>query len=184
MIDKTHRQYRIAIATILYLLLLVSCSNERVQAVVKGSTFPAVQLHTLSGDMVSSKILFADKVVVFNVWATWCPPCVKEMPDLVQLSKLLSDEKFMVVSLAVDNSIEDVRQFVKERNISFPVFWDQGGKNIASEKLRTFKYPETFIINRNGSIVEKVIGAFPWADPEVVKMLDEIYETGRVPPNS
>ena len=142
---------------------------------------PKFQMSTLDGKLVKSHDQFAGKVVVLNVWATWCPPCRKEMPDLIRLSRLLPSNKFAVIGLSVDNNPDDVRTFIKAHHIPFPIFWDKGGKHVAAPVLGVFKYPETFVINRRGIYVDKIIGALPWASSGVVGVLNYIYKTGHAP---
>lgn len=164
-------------------VVLSACGDEESPVLpAKGLPMPEFSLMSLDGESVSSSELFRAKVVVLNVWATWCPPCRQEMPDLIRLSRLLPRDRFLVVGLAVDSHADDVRAFMRDHGIVFPVFWDQNGKQVAAPRLGVFKYPETFVINREGVVVEKVNGAFPWADPEVVAILHAIEKTGRVPP--
>ncbi|MFQ5345301.1 MAG: TlpA family protein disulfide reductase [Mariprofundus sp.] len=167
-------------------ILLSACSSgeqhsDVASMPVKGKAMPAFQMRTLDGKLVKSHDQFAGKVIILNVWATWCPPCRKEMPDLIRLSRLLPSNKFTVIGLAADDNVDDVRAFVEKNNIPFPIFWDKGGKQVAGPVLRVFKYPETFVINRRGVFVEKVIGGFPWASPNMVSILNTIYKTGKIP---
>jgi len=166
-------------------LLLASCSAPEQQdgggLPVKGKAMPEFQMTTLGGKQLNSHSQFAGKVIILNVWATWCPPCRKEMPDLIRLSRLLPANKFTVMGLSVDNNADDVRAFIKEYHIPFPIFWDKGGKQVAGPILGTFKYPETYIINRRGVYVEKVVGGFPWASPRTVAIMNAIYKTGKIP---
>ncbi len=165
--------------------LLASCSAAEQQdgggLPVKGKAMPEFQMSTLDGKQVKSHSQFAGKVIILNVWATWCPPCIKEMPDLIRLSRLLPANKFSVIGLSVDNNADDVRAFIKEYHIPFPIFWDKGGKQVAGPRLGTFKYPETYIINRRGVYAEKIIGGFPWASPRTVSIMNSIYKTGKIP---
>ncbi len=142
---------------------------------------PAMKLHDLNDHIVYSRERFSGKVIVFNVWATWCPPCRKEMPDLQRLSTILPRDRYSVVALSVDRNLADVKTFVHEHGLRFPVFWDQGGASIATPKLGVFKYPETFIVNREGRVVVKVIGAYPWASDDTVKALKYIAKFGKLP---
>ncbi|MDX8389663.1 MAG: TlpA disulfide reductase family protein [Mariprofundaceae bacterium] len=165
------------------LLFLSACSDEangksRIAGI--GDEFPDVTLMSISGEQVASKALFADKVVVLNLWATWCPPCRKEMPDLVKLSTLLPKDQYMVVGIAADHNLNDVQSYVSEKGVSFPIYWDPSGGVIAGPLLGTYRYPETFVINRKGVIVEKVVGAFPWADEKIISLLKEVHATGKV----
>ena len=164
--------------------LLGACSDETVKqpaSVSIGNPLPAIELLSTSGEVADSKTLFADKVVVLNLWATWCPPCRKEMPDLIRLSELLPKDKFLVVGLSIDNNLEDVQNYINEMDIPFPMFWDIGGQQIAAPILKAFRYPETFVFNRQGVLVEKVTGIFPWASPEIIAVLKDIQRTGKVP---
>ncbi|MDQ6999326.1 MAG: TlpA disulfide reductase family protein [Mariprofundus sp.] len=174
----------------LYLLilggLLSACSpgeqqNNGVVMPVKGKAMPTFQMNTLDGKQVRSHDQFAGKVIILNVWATWCPPCRKEMPDLIRLSRLLPSNKFTVIGLAADDNADDVSAFVEKHKIPFPIFWDKSGKQLTGPVLGVFKYPETFIINRRGILVEKVIGGFPWASPNMVSVLNTVYKTGQLP---
>jgi len=162
-------------------LILASCGSPANRVAGTGDVLPGMKLHDLSGNTAHSRELFKGKVVVFNVWATWCPPCRKEMPDLLKLSRILPKERFMVVALSVDENLNDVKTFVHEHGLTFPVFWDQGGAVIASPKLGVFKYPETLVMNREGKIVTKVIGAYPWAGANTVRALKHIAKYGDIP---
>jgi len=164
--------------------LLSACSAEQQGGSglpVKDKAMPVFQMTTLDGKQVSSRDQFAGKVVIFNVWATWCPPCRKEMPDLIRLSRLLPSNKFAVVGLSVDNNADDVRAFIKKNHIPFPIFRDKGGTQVAAPILGVYRYPETFVINRRGIYVDKIVGAFSWASPQVIGLLNYIYKTGHAP---
>ncbi|ATX80962.1 Thiol-disulfide isomerase or thioredoxin [Mariprofundus ferrinatatus] len=163
------------------ILGLSACSEEAVPTAKKGERLPSFTMQSISGEMVESSKLFAGKVVVLNLWATWCPPCRDEMPDLVKLSKLLPSDKFMVAGLSVDSSLDTVKTFVQEQQVTFPMYWDQGGSSIAMPIFRSRAFPETFVLNAEGVVVEMVAGAFPWGSPEVVDILNVIQKTGKLP---
>ncbi len=165
----------------LLVLLLVSCGSTAIRVVGKGDMFPMIKLHGLSGNIVYSRELFKGKIVVFNVWASWCPPCRKEMPDLIKLSRILPKSQFLVVGLSVDKNIDDVRIFVHDHKLPFPIFLDQGGITIAAPKLGISKYPETLVMNRKGKIITKVIGPYPWAEADTVRALKYIARHGDLP---
>lgn len=173
-------------AVLLAAALLLSCSADEPEkatpTVSLGSPLPALQLLAVNGEIRDSKSAFSDKVVVFNLWATWCPPCRREMPDLIRLSELLPSDKFVVAGLSIDNSLEDVQRYISEMDIPFPMYWDVGGQRIAAPIFKAFRYPETFVFNRQGVLVEKVTGMSLWASPERVSILESIYQTGRLPP--
>ncbi len=166
---------------VLVLLLLSSCSSSANKVVGKGDMLPGMELHDLSGSIVHSRELFKGKVIVFNVWASWCPPCRKEMPDLIKLSRELPKDQFMVVGLAVDKNLDDVKAFVHDHQLPFSVFLDEGGTAIAAPKLGIFKYPETLVMNREGKIITKVVGPYPWAGAGTVRALKYIARHGDIP---
>ncbi len=180
-----HPARALFIAAAIALATLTGCNSHDTTAPTTatiGSAMPAFRMQPLAGgETLASQDLFAGKVIILNAWATWCPPCRQEMPDLIRLSQLLPKEKFIVVGLAVDNNTKDVQRFVDTHHIPFPIFTDPNGKTVARPILKSFKYPETFIINRDGIIVEKVIGAFPWAEPQIITILQGIYKTGKIP---
>ncbi|MDQ6953280.1 MAG: TlpA disulfide reductase family protein [Mariprofundaceae bacterium] len=176
------KSYVFLVMSLSLAVFLSGCSDEKVMALPeKGKVMPVFTMISLSGEKISSKALFKDKVVVFNVWATWCPPCRDEMPDLIKLSEMLPKDKFLVVGLATDQMLQHVKDFVKEHHVSFPIYWDDGGKAIALDVLGVARYPETFVLNRKGVLVERVVGGFPWASPQIKVILEAIYNTGAVP---
>ena len=113
---------------------------------------------------------FHGKPVVLNFWATWCPPCIEEMPTLVQLQKDLGNQ---VTILAVSEDADDAayKQFVRDHNVDLLTVRDTRRVN---EVYGTFKFPETFVIDRNGKIVRKFIGATIWTSPDIVDYLKKL----------
>jgi cytochrome c biogenesis protein CcmG, thiol:disulfide interchange protein DsbE len=111
------------------------------------------------------------KPVVLNFWATWCPPCIEEMPSLVQLQKQMGDK---VTILAVSEDADDgaYKQFVRDHGVDLLTVRDTERKT--NEVYGTFKFPETFIIDRNGKIVRKFIGATDWTSAEIVDYLNKL----------
>ncbi len=114
---------------------------------------------------------FHGKPVVLNFWATWCPPCIQEMPSLVQLQKELGD-KVTIIAVSEDDDDSAYKQFVHDHNVDLLTVRDTGQKTNAL--YGTFKFPETFVIDRNGKIVRKFIGAQDWTSPEIVDYLKKM----------
>jgi len=104
---------------------------------------------------------FKGQVVLLNIWATWCEPCKIEMPSLEQLEKEIGPQGLKIVSVSVDEGGADVvRQFVRDYGLTFQILHDQSA---AIERIyQTTGIPESFVINREGRIVKKVIGAADW----------------------
>jgi thiol-disulfide isomerase/thioredoxin len=114
---------------------------------------------------------FQGKPVVLNFWATWCPPCIQEMPALVQLQKQLGD-KVTIIAVSEDDDDSAYKQFIRDHNVDLLTVRDSGQK--ANGLYGTFKFPETFVIDRDGKIVRKFIGAQEWTSPEIVDYLKKM----------
>jgi peroxiredoxin len=129
-------------------------------ALKKGSEAPPFRLPALDGgevDLASQR----GKVVVLNFWATWCPPCVEEMPSLERLHRALAPEGLAVVTVATDEDEAELRRFVSGRGLTLPVLKDPGGR-VAAGEYRTTGYPETFVLDREGHLLEHKVGPDEW----------------------
>ena len=156
------------------LLSLVACEREGRSP---GLLPPKVELEYLSGAKVSLRD-FKGKIVLVNFWATWCPPCIAEMPSLQALQDSLGSENFFVVGIATQDEKKDVEEFLKSSKISFPILLDFYGE--LSRKFEVAGYPETFLLDRdgrflmfpdpkNGALVLKVAGERDWLKADFVK---------------
>ena len=112
------------------------------------------------------------QVVVLNFWATWCAPCVEEMPSLVQLQQRFKDKGITVVGISIDVDGDAYHKFLKDYKIDFQTVRDPDQK--VSAQYGSFKWPETYIIDRNGIVRRKFIGAVEWSQPEVVDFLSKL----------
>lgn len=115
---------------------------------------------------------FAGQTVVLNFWATWCSPCVEEMPSLVQLQQRLKDKGITVVGVSVDVDGDNYHRFLKDHKIDFLTVRDPDQKS--NNLYGTFKFPETYIIDRKGVMRRKFIGAVDWSQPEIVDYLTKL----------
>lgn len=113
---------------------------------------------------------YRGKVVLLNFWATWCPPCVQEMPSLSQLHR--DDPNLVILAVSIDENADDYKSFIRERHIEFTTVRDPQQK--AASLFHTEKWPETYIIDRNGIIRRKFIGAQDWTDPEIRQFLNSL----------
>ncbi len=112
------------------------------------------------------------KVVVLNFWATWCPPCIEEMPSLVQMQQRLKDRDITVLAVSVDVDEDAYYKFLKDHKVDLLTVRDPSHKS--SDLYGTFKYPETYIIDRSGTLRRKFIGAVDWNTPEIVEFLGKL----------
>lgn len=128
--------------------------------------FRAVDVRT--GDTVRFDA-YEGKVVLLNVWATWCAPCVREMPSIQRLYDELAPHGLEVVAVSVDNGGTDmVRAWAEARSLEFPVLHDQSAR--IERAYQTTGVPESFVIDRSGIIVKKVIGEATWDHPTQVNL--------------
>ena len=140
----------------------------------KGSRAPNFRLPDLEGKLVSLAD-FKGRVVLLNIWATWCAPCVEEMPSMEKLHGELKDEKFVILAVSIDESGADtVRPFMKKHKLSFPALIDSAGtlKNL----YQTTGVPESFIIDKQGRILEEIIGPRDWASPGALQYFRSLIQ--------
>jgi cytochrome c biogenesis protein CcmG/thiol:disulfide interchange protein DsbE len=115
---------------------------------------------------------FRGQVVVLNFWATWCAPCVEEVPSLVEMQRRLKSKGVTVVAVSIDVDEGAYRQFVKEHGVNLLTVRDPDQKT--SGLYGTVKYPETYVIDRNGVMQRKFIGAVDWTLPEITDFLSKL----------
>lgn len=109
---------------------------------------------------------FRGQVVLLNFWASWCPPCVMEMPSLHDLHKRLHDDGFTVLAVSVDDGWGPVRHFFKHEKVSFPVLLDEQGR--VALLYGSDRLPESFLIGRNGKVAKIFTGPRDWNDSDIV----------------
>ncbi|PLX84080.1 MAG: thioredoxin [Desulfuromonas sp.] len=150
-----------------FLLMLSGLALAADQPVKKAPNF------TLE-DVQGNKVSLADykgKVVILNFWATWCPPCIEEMPSMEKLHQRYKGDDFVLLAVNVEeNSRKIVQKFLKKNPYTFPVLLDLDAR--VQQMYGAYRFPETVIINRNGDIVTKVLGGRDWMDPEIVSVID------------
>ena len=117
---------------------------------------------------------FRGKVVLLNFWASWCPPCRSEMPDLQQLFEKLNGSKFQMLAVSLDRDPQAARALIKEAGYTFPVLLSPGNK--VAEGYGISAIPTTFIIDKQGRIVSRTVGAADWSGAKAIKGLKQLAE--------
>jgi peroxiredoxin len=118
---------------------------------------------------------YRGKVVLVNVWATWCPPCIEEMPDLENLYKQMKSQglPFEILGVSIDAlGADPVRKWVDRFGITFSILLDPRGS--IKKLYRTTGVPETFVVDQKGRLVKKFIGARKWDGAQMIDFLKSI----------
>ena len=127
-----------------------------------------IKLKNIDGNTVT-KDNFTGQITVINFWATWCPPCIEEIPSLNRLKKKMADVPFELISINYAEDDKTIIDFMKEVNVEFPVLLDKNGE--FAKQWNVISYPSTFIIDSKGVIQYGVNAAIEWDDPAVIQKL-------------
>jgi peroxiredoxin len=158
-----------SIAIAFVLLALSGCySGSRPSRI--GSAAPEFTLKDSDRTVTLSQ--FKGQVVVLNFWATWCPPCIEEMPSLVRMQQFMKPKGVTVLAVSVDVDENNYRRFLRDYNVNLLTVRDPDQKS--NRLYGTFKFPETYIVDRNGVVRRKFIGAVDWTEPEVIDFLGKL----------
>ena len=152
-----------------FFLTLTACYSGSRPANI-GSAAPGFTVQ--DADRKISLDQFRGKIVVLNFWATWCPPCIEEMPSLVQMQQKMKGKGVEVVAISVDADQGAYQAFLKEHNVDLLTVRDPDQKS--NNLYGTFKFPETYIIDRQGVLRRKFIGAIDWGTPEILDYLAKL----------
>ena len=133
---------------------------------------PAPDFTVQDSDRKVSLDEFRGKVVVLNFWATWCPPCIEEMPSLVEMQQKMKAKGVEVFAVSVDADQSAYQDFLKAHKVNLLTVRDPDQKS--NNLYGTFKFPETYIIDRQGVLRRKFIGAVDWGQPEIVDYLGKL----------
>ena len=162
-------QFPAALLACLLLLALSGCySGTRPPRI--GASAPDFAVQDGPGKVTLRQ--FRGQVVVLNFWATWCPPCVSEMPSLVEMQRRMKAKGVTVLAVSVDVDENAYRQFLKDHNVNLLTVRDPDQKS--SALYGTFKFPETYIVDRDGLIRRKFIGAVDWTEPQITDFLSKL----------
>jgi len=110
---------------------------------------------------------YRGQIVLLNFWASWCEPCILELPSLKEFHR--EHPEYPILAVSIDESQEAYKQFLVRRNVNFTTVWDP--RQTASTKYGTTGWPETFVIDRQGKIRRRFIGRTDWTDPEILRFL-------------
>ncbi|RUS47740.1 TlpA disulfide reductase family protein [Cohnella sp. AR92] len=142
-------------------------------APVQGSLAPAFQLSSIDKSTQYSVGGKRDKLLIVNFWASWCGPCDMEAPDLQKIYEKYGDRvDLYAVNATKYDTVHGAKDFVKEKEIEFPVMMDVDGK--VGDDYKVFSYPISFIVDKDGVVRERIEGVQPLEKWE--KMLDDLLD--------
>jgi len=155
----------LALGVVALLLFFGWQRRDRFAPAVVGEPAPGYAAPTLDGDTLALEAL-RGRVVLLNVWATWCAPCRVEMPALDRLYRQYRDDGLVVVAVSVDagsDAARLVRRFVADLGLAFPVLLDPAGT--VQDRFGVNGLPTTFLIDRTGRIRARLLGPAAWDRP-------------------
>jgi peroxiredoxin len=141
-----------------------------------GKPAPDFSLTDLAGRTVRLANL-RGRIVFVNVWASWCEPCRQEMPAMQVLYQRLAGPDFEMLAVNADQGpSEEVTRFVETMGLTFPVLRDPD--LLIAQRYQVTGYPETFVIDRNGTVVEHAIGPYAWDSPKSLAAFRRLITSG------
>lgn len=160
---------RLRVAAVLFLALLATgCySGSRPRRI--GDLAPDFTLQDSDRKVALSQ--FRGQVLVLNFWATWCPPCIEELPSLMELQQRERDQGVVVLGISIDVDGDAYHRFIRQNGVNFLTIRDPEQK--VSSIYGTTGWPETYIVDRRGIVRRKIVGAANWNSPELIEFVNK-----------
>lgn len=156
-----------------FLWALITADATR-DPIEPGIAAPDFSLPRLGSDQSISLDSLQGKVVLLNFWATWCKPCEDEMPAMENLYRALGSEDFELIAVSVDEERSEVEAFATRMSLSFPILLDPS-KRVA-DAYQSYRFPESYLIDRKGVLVTRYIGPRDWDAPAYVDRIRRLME--------
>ena len=149
--------------------------NARIQVMNQAMEPPQdFTLPFLNGESASLSS-FKGKVVLLNFWATWCPPCRAEMPSMETLYQRFNSRGFEILAVNLRETPAVVRQFIQNGGYTFPIMMDRDGRTGAIYGIEAI--PTSFIIDRQGKIIGRLVGSIHWDTPQVIAAFEALLNS-------
>jgi peroxiredoxin len=148
--------------------------RARIQVLNQPRDLHDFTLPLLGGENVTLSS-FKGNVIVLNFWATWCPPCRVEMPSMETLYQRYKDQGLVMLAVNLRENDGVVQQFIREHGYTFPVLVDRDGRTGSIYGIEAI--PTTFIIDREGRIIGRIVGSIYWDTPQVFAAIEALLNS-------
>ena len=162
---------KIGIAALAVVLCVVVAGTLTQHVTEPGDTAPSFKIATDQG-LTITRSDFGGNVLVLNFWASWCQPCLQEMPSLDQFARRYKDKGVTVLAVSIDTNQQKYRDLLSQVKPAFLTARDPGADIAAS--YGTFMFPETYIIDRKGKVLYKEAAARDWTDPAFINYFQSL----------
>lgn len=176
--------YLWAIVGVIVVVTAAWLGRESYRPVITGAEAPDFTFASIDGQQVTLSDFEGEKVVLVNVWATWCTPCVTEMPSMQRLYEALEGEAFEILAVSVDaplgqrddlgNPGGNLGKFTDDLGLTFPILHDPEGS--INRLYQTTGVPESFVIGKDGIIYKKVAGPTEWDAAQNEELIRRLLE--------
>jgi len=167
---KTNTLLRILLGVLTVCFIALIGWNLRDTSAKEGGTAPAFSIQTDEGHRITPTS-FGGKVLVLNFWASWCPPCVQEIPSLSVFQRRFASSGVIVVAISIDKNPQKYKSFLDKIRPSFQTARD--GSSDISNEYGTFQIPETYVI-KNGRIMRKFANAEDWTSDDITQYVQSL----------
>lgn len=147
--------------------------DRRLEPIHARPEAPPLRLPSLEGDL-HDLADYRGEVVLINFWASWCPPCVHEMPSMQRLEDRLRGQGFRILAVNLGESEETVRAFLQVIGTGFTILLDPGKESLSD--WRAMAYPSSYVVDRAGRLRYSLFGAIEWNEPDVVAQISALLE--------
>ena len=175
------RPYAYALVGVVVLIVVAWMNQDRIQPVTAGTVAPEFEVNDLDGGLARLSD-HRGEVVLVNIWATWCAPCLEEMPSMQRLYKKIGGKGFEIMAVSIDaglgqfdligNPGGDIEAFAESLGLTFPIFHNPSGD--IQQLYRTTGVPESFLIGKDGILYKKVAGPTEWDAPEHLELIQRL----------
>jgi len=167
---------------LVFVLILSSCDSLKSRGIAPGDRAPELPFPDLNGESFSLEKV-KGKVVLINFWASWCGPCILELPNLEKLQQRLKGRDFSVIAVGIDDQKENLASFKAQYGLTFPILVDEDGASKQAYHLGGV--PETLMLDKQGRVVlfidpedqqptAKVNGPREWDSDSIVKQIEKL----------